>query len=674
MMQPLSSPDDAPSPQAAPAPAAAARPAPKPLFFGLGLCLLTLIVYLPVLHSDFTNFDDGLYVTNNPHVQAGFTWKSFLWAWQTNVASNWHPVTMLSHMLDCQLYALNPKGHHLTNLVLHLAAVWLLFEVLRRMTGAPWRSAAVAALFGIHPLHVESVAWVAERKDVLSGLFFMLSLGAYLRYTRRRTAGRYALLILLLSLGLLAKSMLVTVPCVLLLLDVWPLGRLPVTSWQEAWPALRKLAIEKLPLFIPVVAISAITVYTQQQSLAKLDAVSVGRRTGNVLTSYAIYLGKLFWPKNMAVFYPLPVSVPVGKTLAAGALLAVITAFVLLRLRRSPWLGVGWLWFLGMLVPVIGILQVGRQGMADRYTYLPSIGLFLAVVWEVSELASRRRSMRAFQALRAVLATATAVVLAALAIDCRRQVETWKDSKTLFGHAIAVTDRNYLAHLNYGVALAHEGNDKEAKAEYYKALAIQPNMMEAQAALGTALYNEGRYWQALPHLRRAIRLQGDNAHLYHTLAMNLDDMERYDDAIAALRKALEIIPRYADAEYGLGSIYLEQGKTADALEHYQKALEINPDLDDLYQPTAKLLADRGDLAGAVRLYTEAVRHQPDSAAACYDLAVTLERLGKVQEARGYYTRALQLNPRLTAARQRLLATGGLPFAPLAPPPSPPAAQ
>jgi tetratricopeptide (TPR) repeat protein len=660
MTQPFSSPS-ADTPQAVSASAASvapAKPAPRPLFFGLGLCLLTLIVYLPVLHSDFVNFDDGLYVTNNPHVQAGLTWKGFVWAWQTNVASNWHPLTMFSHMLDCQLYALNPKGHHLTNLLLHLASVWILFEVMRRMTGAPWRSAAVAALFGIHPLHVESVAWIAERKDVLSGLFFMLSLGAHLGYTRRRTAWRYAVLLLMLSLGLLAKSMLVTLPCVLLLLDVWPLRRISADSWRSS---LRPLLIEKIPLFILTAVISAITVYTQQQSLAKLDAVSVGRRVGNVLTSYAIYLGKTFWPSKLAVFYPLPVTVPVGKTLAAGALLAAVTVLTLLRLRRSPWLAVGWLWFLGMLVPVIGILQVGRQGMADRYSYLPSIGLFLAVVWEVAELASRRRVARA---ARPAVAVMTAALLAVLAVDCRRQVDTWKDSKTLFGHAVAVTDRNYLAHLNLGVALAHEGHDKEAMTEYYKALAIQPNMMEAQAALGTALHGQGRYWQALPHLRRAIRLQSDNAHLHHTLAMDLDDMDRHDDAIAELRKALEISPRYADAEYGLGSIFLEQGKAAEALEHYQKALEINPDLNDLYAPTAKLLADRGDLAGAARLYTEAVRHQPDSALACYNLAVTLERLGKVHEARGYYTRALQLDPNLTAARQRLAVTGGLPLGPV----------
>ncbi|MES1210957.1 MAG: hypothetical protein ABUL63_01355, partial [Acidobacteriota bacterium] len=316
---------------------------------------------------------------------------------------------MLSHMLDCQLYGLNPKGHHLTSLLLHLAAVWTLFEVLRRMTGSPWRSAAVAALFAVHPLHVESVAWVAERKDVLSGLFFVLTLGAYLRFTRRRSAGTYAVMALTFALGLLSKSMLVTLPCVLLLVDVWPLGRLPLTTWSAAKPALRPLFVEKIPLFVLALVMSGLTVYTQTRSLAKLAAVPMARRFGNALVSYAVYLGKTFWPERLAAFYPLPVSVPLWKAAAAALLLAAVTVLVLLRLRRSPWLAVGWLWFLGMLVPVIGILQVGRQAMADRYTYLPSIGLFLAIAWEVAELSRRLKIPRA------VRTAAAGVVLAVLA-------------------------------------------------------------------------------------------------------------------------------------------------------------------------------------------------------------------------------------------------------------------
>ena len=660
MMEPLSSPPgeiSAPAPRVSPAAAVAARPSPRPLFFGLALCLLTLAVYLPVLQHDFVNFDDGLYVTSNKHVQEGLTWRGFVWAWQTNVASNWHPLTMLSHMLDCELYGLKPKGHHLTSLLLHLASVWILFAVLRRMTGAPWRSATVAALFAIHPLHVESVAWIAERKDVLSGLFFVLSLGAWLGTTRRPSWGRYALVLLTFGLGLLAKSMLVTFPCVLLLLDVWPLGRLGAGSLWQKW---RPLLVEKIPLFVLAAGMSAITLYTQQQSLARLDAVPLGRRFGNALTSYVFYVAKTFWPTKLAVFYPLPTGVPVAKAAAAGALLVAITVAALLRRRSSPWLAVGWLWFLGMLVPVIGILQVGRQGMADRYTYLPSIGLFLALVWEVAALAARvpRRA-----AARAATSAATVALLAALALACRAQVSTWKDSKSLFGHAIAVTQGNYLAHLNYGVALAHDGREDEAVAEYIKALTIQPNMVEAQAAYGTALHQQGRYAQALPHLRRALRLRPDDAQLHRTLAIDLEDLGRRDDAIDELEAALEISPRFADAHYGLGSLLEKEGETDDALEHYRKALEINPDLTELYRPTGTLLAARGDLAGAAHYFAEAVRRQPDSAIARYNLAVTLERMGKIEEARGYYVQALQIDPHLAGARQRLMLTGGVPAGP-----------
>jgi tetratricopeptide (TPR) repeat protein len=631
------------------------RPAPRPLFFGLALCLLTLAVYLPVLQHEFVNFDDGLYVTSNKHVQAGLTWRGFVWAWQTNVASNWHPLTMLSHMADCELYGIKPKGHHLTSLLLHLASVWILFEVLRRMTGAPWRSAAVAALFGIHPLHVESVAWIAERK--LSGLFFLLSLGAWLGYMRRPSWGRYALVLVTFGLGLLAKSMLVTLPCVLLLLDVWPLARLGGGSLWQKW---RPLLVEKIPLFALAAGMSAITLYTQQQSLARLDVVPLARRLGNALTSYVFYVAKTFWPTKLAAFYPLPTNVPLAKAAAACALLATITVVTLLRRRRSPWLAVGWLWFLGMLVPVIGILQVGRQGMADRYTYLPSIGLFLALVWEVAELAAKVPKRAA---VRVALPVATAALLAVLAVVCQAQVKTWHDSKSLFGHAIAVTPRNYLAHLNYGVALAHDGREDEAIAEYIKAIAIQPNMVEAQAAYGTALHAQGRYAQALPHLRRALRLRPDDAQLHRTLAINLEDMGRRDEAIDELNEALEIDPRFADAHYGLGSLLDKEGETEEALEHYRKALEINPDLTELYGPTGTLLAARGDLAGAAHYFAEAVRRQPDSATACYNLGVTLERMGKIEEARGYYIQALQIDPRLAGARQRLTLTGGVPAGP-----------
>jgi tetratricopeptide (TPR) repeat protein len=634
------------APPTSPAPARSRGP----LVLGLALVLLTLLVYRDAPSFQFVNFDDGLYVTSNRHVQNGLTWEGFLWAWQANVASNWHPLTMLSHMLDCELYGLNPRGHHLTNLLLHLANVWLLFEVLRRMTGRLGESAFVAALFGLHPTHVESVAWIAERKDVLSGLFFLLTLGAYHRWVRGRTPRRYVLVALLLACGLLSKPMLVTLPCVLLLLDVWPLGRLrfaEIHSARDLWQGLRPLLVEKIPLFVLSAASSAVTVYAQQGSLATLEAVSVGRRVGNALVSYVLYIGKSFWPAKLAAFYPLPGAVPLDKALGAATLLLVITALVVWRLRRSPFLATGWFWFLGMLVPVIGFVQVGRQAMADRYTYLPSIGLFLVVTWGISELLGTESRIR-----RTALTGAALVVVGALSIAAHAQAATWKDSLTLFQHALKVTRDNYLAHLNVAVALSHQGDQEGALRHYREVLRLQPNLAEAHAALGAALRRWGRTQEALPHLRRAVRIKPGKARLRHTLAVALEERGHKDEAMVQLRKAVELSPRMADAHYGLGSLLQEQGKVDEALEHYRTALEINPDLSGLYAPTATLLARRGELGEAVRHYQEAVRRQP-TPSAHFNLALTLERMGRTEEARRHYQQALVLDPGLEPARQRL---------------------
>ena len=547
-----------------------ARSRSVPILIGLGLVLLTLIVYLPVTDYGFVNFDDGLYVSSNRHVQKGLTWDGFLWAWQANVASNWHPLTMLTHMLDCEIHGMNAGGHHLTNLLFHLANVWLLFEVLRRMTGAVGASAFVAALFGIHPTHVESVAWIAERKDVLSGFFFFLTLGAWHRWVRAPTLRRYLLAVLLFACGLLSKPMLVTLPCVLLLLDLWPLGRLRVGE-------IRSLLIEKIPLFVLSAASSAVTVYAQQGSLATLQAVSAGRRIGNALVSYVVYVGKTFWPAKLAVFYPLPASVPSWKGLAAGALLVAITALAVWRLRRQPYLAVGWLWFLGMLVPVIGFLQVGRQAMADRYTYLPSIGLFVILAWGAREiLGPDRRRWR-----QITLAAGALAVVAALSVTAHAQVLTWKDSLALFSHALKATENNYLAHLNVALALSHqEGRREEALHHFHEALRLHPNLAESHAALGTAYRRWGQNAEALPHLRRAVQLKPERHRLRFWLAINLEEMGRKEEAKLQLRKALELNPRFTDAHFRLGVLLQEEGKMDEAREHYEQALELDPEFEE----------------------------------------------------------------------------------------------
>jgi hypothetical protein len=439
------------------------------LALGAALALLTLAAWLPALRNGFVNLDDPYYVTANPRVLQGITRAGIAWALTAKVASNWHPLTLFSHMLDGQLYGLKPAGHHATSLLLHLANVLLLFEVLRRMTGAAGRSAAVAALFAVHPTRVESVAWIAERKDVLSALFWILAMGAWARYARRPSIGRYGLVAFLMILGLMAKPMVVTLPFALLLLDVWPLDRLPL-GW-------RRLGVEKLPLLALSAASSLITLRYQEMSLAPLEVVPWSLRAANALVAYAAYLGKLFWPTRLAIFYPIPPVIPAWKIAGAALLLIAITALAVWRARREPWLLTGWLWFLGTLVPVIGLVQVGRQAMADRYTYIPSIGLFLALVWTLAELA---------RAHRAALAATAGIVILALAVATRVQVGYWADSATLFRHALTATDDgNYLAHIGLGKALMGEKDCAGAAEQFRAVLARYPHMSEAHAGLTT---------------------------------------------------------------------------------------------------------------------------------------------------------------------------------------------
>ncbi|MEA2564479.1 MAG: protein O-mannosyl-transferase [Acidobacteriota bacterium] len=450
----------------------------------VSLALLTLAVYLPVLTHGFIRFDDPLYVTSNPWVKAGLTWKGIAWAFTANVASNWHPLTLLSHMLDCELFGMDPLGHHLTSLLLHTASVVLLFEVLRRMTGDQWRSAAVAALFAIHPTHVESVAWIAERKDVLSGFFWMLTLLAWAFYVRQPSRMRYMAVALSLAAGLLSKPMVVTLPFVLLLLDVWPLGR--------------KIRVkEKLPLFALAAASCVATLIAQSGAIGMASQFPLRLRLANAVLSYVSYLGKTLVPSRLAVFYPMPAEFPAWKVAGAALLLALLTV---LALRAARYVTVGWLWFLGTLVPVIGIVQVGGQAMADRYTYLPSIGLFLIAVWGFPR--------------RAVWIP----VLFALAIGTRLQLRHWQDSESLFRHAAAVTERNFIAHLNLAQIYAKRGDRGRALEHFRTTLEIRPGMWQAQASLGNTLRRWGRPDKALPHLRNAVRLRPHDPRLRKALA------------------------------------------------------------------------------------------------------------------------------------------------------------
>ncbi len=527
----------------------------------LVLASATLIVFWPVLGNDFVVYDDRTYVTNNPHVRGGISPDGLLWSLTASRAANWHPLTWISHMLDWQLYGDDPMGHHLTSLLLHLVNALLLFFLLDRLTGEVWRSAFVAALFALHPLHVESVAWIAERKDLLSTCLGLLATLAYVRYARRPGAGRYLPVMLLLALGLAAKPMLVTLPFVLLLLDYWPLRRL---TWKRVW--------EKIPLFALAAASSVVTLVVQRAGGAtrSVEGFPLPERLFNAVVAYATYLWKTVWPRDLAVFYPHP-----GATLAAwkiglSALVLIAITAVAVRARRSrPYLIVGWLWYLGMLVPVIGLVQVGSQSMADRYTYLPLIGLFVIVAWVVGDVLPRPGAAR--------LAVPAAIALVALSWSTRAQLGVWRSSETLFEHALAVTERNYVARNNLGLVLAERGLLDEAVTHYEAALSYEPDHAPLHVNLANARLKQARADEAFRHYRRALELDPDSADANYNLGLALARQGRFEEAVARYEKALRAAPEDPELHNNLGSSLARLGAPDEAVEHFTRAIRLRPD-------------------------------------------------------------------------------------------------
>lgn len=510
----------------------------------LGVCLflaaITWLVFGQTLGHEFVNYDDDDYVVKNAQVSRGLTLDGISWAFTHVHSSNWHPLTWISHMLDCQIYGLNPGGHHLSNVLLHAATAILLFFVLRQMTATFWRSAFVAALFAIHPLRVESVAWVAERKDILSGLFFMLTLGAYVRYARAPWSTlRYGLVVFLFALGLMCKPMLVTVPFVLLLLDYWPLNRFATLPGQTGKrpQSLRRLILEKLPLLGLGLASSVITLFAQKESMAPVTRLPLLLRLSNAVVSCTDYLRQMFWPADLAVLYPWEAArLGTLTTVISIALLGGISVVVFV-LRRRRYLVTGWLWYLIMLGPVIGILQVGNQARADRYTYLPQIGLYLLLTWGAVELCAKWRHRRA------LLASLASIILVAFIFTARAQAAYWRDSEALWSHALACTTDNIIA----------EGN------------------------LGKACYEKGKTREAMVYFQNSLRIEPNQAPIHSCLGVFFLEMGRIDESLAHLQTAVEIEPNYADAHYNLGNTYLQMGRAKEALSHYDRALGIAPD-------------------------------------------------------------------------------------------------
>ncbi len=557
------------------------------------LILITavLLVYWQVGDHEFINYDDNAYITDNAQVQKGLTSKGIIWAFTTSHTGNWHPLTWISHMLDCELYGLNPEGHHLTNVLFHMANAILLFVVLRWMTGAIWRSGLVAALFALHPLHVESVAWAAERKDVLSTFFWMLTMVAYVHYVNRPGGKRYLLVLITFSLGLMAKPMLVTLPFVLLLLDYWPLNRFnpravpgsvedqPLgfrSSGDDKSPIL-KAVMEKTPLFLMSLFSCVVTVMAQQEAgaISTLEIVPFKLRIANGLVSVVAYMGKMIWPQDLAVFYPHPVSdLQIWKPVVAGLFLLILSTVALWVAQRCRYVLVGWLWYLGTLVPVIGLVQVGEQAMADRYTYVPLIGLFIVVVWGFADLVKGWRSRRW------VVSVSAAVMVLALMAGSWLQVTHWKNSVRLFKHALDATSNNYVAHYTLGNALALQGNLTGSVSHYNKALQIHPNFAEAHNNLGNALALQGNLTGAISHYNKALQINPDHAEAHRNLAVGLDRQGRHQEAIQHYAEVLRISPHDAQSHNNLGVALAEQGRLKEAVAHFTEALRIDPNFKE----------------------------------------------------------------------------------------------
>ena len=561
------------------------------LWIYLLLAVAVLAVYGQVLHFDFVTYDDPDYVTANPHVQAGLTWAGVAWAFRSSFAGNWFPLTWLSHMLDCTFFGLDSGWHHFTNVWIHALSTLLWFAMLKRLTGASWRSALVAFLFALHPLHVESVAWVAERKDVLSGLFWVLTLWSYTAYTVRPGPVRYGLTLFLFCLGLMAKPMLVTLPVVLLLLDRWPLRR-------------GTKIVEKVPFLAASIAVSVVTVLVHKEvgATASFSLIPAVVRFENSLVSYAAYFLQALWPADLAVFYAYPLGSLVVPAAIAGIALAAVTVLVIRDYVRRPYLAIGWLWYLITLLPVIGLVQVGAQARADRYTYIPMIGLAIALVWGVSEALERWPRIQ--------MALAAAICLACLTLTWL-QVQYWRDSISLYQHAIDATSGNYVARFNLASVLEKRGDLAGATAQLRETVRIRPRFALAHAELGQLLARQGHPEKALPELQSAMSLRPDLAGVHIKLGSVLGALGRNDEAAVVFSEGIRLQPENADAHYNFGITLAQQGKLQDAAREFRATVNLRPGDVEARFNLGIALARLGQTDAAIAELSEAVRIKPD---------------------------------------------------------------
>jgi tetratricopeptide (TPR) repeat protein len=608
-----------------------------------GIALLAALPFLSVAASgDFINLDDPQYVLSNPYVTHGLSAAGMRWALTAFRASNWHPLTWISHMADVSLFGLAARGHHVSSIFLHALSAALLFFALQRLTGFTGRSALVAILFGVHPLHVESVAWIAERKDVLAAFFFMLAVLAYERYCRRWGGWCYLTTLGLFALGLTAKPMLVTLPFLLLMFDFWPLGRLRFgrggPNGQSVW---RAILLEKTP-FLLLAAVSGIVTLL-----------------ANAVVSYAAYLHSTVWPARLAVHYP-----HVGETVhwpsvaAAALLLMSISLLALRHLTQRPFLAVGWCWFLGMLVPVIGLVQVGAQARADRYTYLPLIGIFLALAWLATE------GTPALLRRPTVLVPAGVVIVTALSAAATAQVAFWRDSGTLFARTLAVTKDNWVIENNLATWLIDNGRPEEALAHAREALRILPGNPFVLSNLGNALAALGQRDEAIVRYREALKLRLDHPEAHQNLGISLAVLGRYQEALPHAREAVRLMPDRLEARYSLGNLLAALGQHEESVAQAREAVRISPTDAFARINLGNALAALGRIEEAAACYRDALWLRPDYADALYRLGNALAALGRYEEAAASYREALQHEPNLSAAREKLgalLEDGGRPL-------------
>ena len=656
----------------------------------IALLVLNLFVYWGVQRFDFVNWDDSTYLTENANVQAGLSPSNVWWALTTGHSPYWHPLTWLSHMLDVTLYGMDPGPHHVTNVVIHVASTLLLFLLLRRMTRETGPSALVAALFAVHPLHVESVAWLAERKDVLSSFLLLVTIWMYVRYVERPSARRYLAVVGAYVLALMSKPMVVTLPFALLLLDVWPLrrwGRPEGLRYVPEWgrPAglryvpeggrpeslryesedsrdtdrrsagLQACLLEKIPLIVLALATSVATFIVQKEvgAVANLSALPLALRIQNALLGYVMYLWTTVWPVNLAAFYPLR-DIAGWEVAAAAALLLALTAIAFAMRRSAPYVLTGWLWYVVTVAPVIGLMQAGEQARADRFMYVPIVGLFIVLAWGGRDLLRR-----AALPPRAIAAVASVLVIGA-AWMARAQAATWADSVTLWRHAAAVTERNYIAYENMGQAQREKGLLAEAEANYRKALDLAPAHSPGYEAvihnsLAMVLEREGRTEEAHQHFEAAVRLSPGFAEARTNLANALAADGRFEEALVHYRAAIDLKPEYTEPRVGLGAVFLRLRRPDEAIPQYREAVRLDPALAQAHNGLGGALAMQGKDEEAMGEYREALRLKPDLPSAHLNVALLLIKRGEIPEARRQLETALSIDPTYAPALRALQA-------------------